>query len=135
MRAAATGLDGSSSRDRDEKSAAVLACFDGDLAGDAAGQPAGEREPETGAPGTVAGETADAGLEDRVPLVGRNAGPVILDEVDDPRRVAFNPDPHTTSAVPAGVLHHRLKDAFGQIGVQTQAECLDRPSVPQLEVS
>src|SRR5439155_963038 len=71
--AAEQRLNGSGGRQRDEEAAAVVACFDGDLAGGAVRETAGERESEPGSAGAVArvsGHPADPGLEDRLPFVG-----------------------------------------------------------------
>ena len=102
-----------------------MAVLDSDLAGRAAGQTPREGQSEARTRGPVVratGGAPDAGLEDRLTLVGRNAGAVVLDEVDDERRVARNADTHTSASVPASVLHHRLQDPLRQVGVQADSE-------------
>jgi len=64
-----------------------VVCFNGDLAGGAVREAAGERESEPGAAGAVARlsrRPPDAGLEDRLAFVERNARTIVLDEVHDP---------------------------------------------------
>src|SRR5262249_30766795 len=95
-----------------------------DVGVDRARESAGESEAEAGALLAVApGAAPDAGLEDPVALLGRDAGTIVLHGIDDARVLAPDVDVHARRAVAAGILEHGLDDPLGEVGIHPHPQC------------
>ena len=85
-------------------------------AGDVAREASGEGQPEARA-GPARRRTTASRLEDPLPVGGGHAGAVVLDHDLDRAAVGMGGHDHTRGRVPERVVHHRIEDPGGQVGV------------------
>src|SRR3954470_10633726 len=95
-----------------------------DFTVDTSCESAGERESEAsaGAAGGGCCCSADAGVEDAFLLVAVHAGTVVFDLVTDSCVRAVDCDEDAAGGVAAGGLDDGLKDAFGEIRIDSDPE-------------